>query len=195
MSSEKKEEKQIEPFIFIKGDLVDLVAQRSEWSDLYCKWINDPRVRHYSRNPMPRTLEEIKKWNEPPQGEGMRDWIVMTVYHKKDRKPIGTIGLNHINWLNRWANAFIQIGETEYWGKNVATEATKLLLKYAFEEVNLHKVSGGVAIDNVGSWTVAEKVGFEFEGILKDEFYLDGKYIDVKRYRYLKEDWLKKNNQ
>ncbi|MHA1413699.1 MAG: GNAT family N-acetyltransferase, partial [Promethearchaeota archaeon] len=69
--------------------------------------------------------------------------------------------------------------------------ATKLLLQYAFEELNLNKVSGSVAEANIGSWTVAEKVGFKFEGISRDEFYVDGKYINVKKYCYLKRDWKK----
>ena len=193
MSETEEGKKLSEAIPFIQGENIDLMPGRLEWAEHYCRWMNSPTVRRFSRNPMPRSLEEIKKWFEsPPEQQGMKDFIVFTIWHKKDKKPIGQVGLNHIHWFNRWANAFIHIGETEYWGKNIATETTNLLLKYAFEEVNLNKVSGGVAIDNVGSWTVAEKLGFKFEGILKEEFYIDGEYKDVKMYCYLKKDWMEK---
>ena len=185
------DEKIIEPNTFIEGEIIDLVPSRLEWAELYCKWMNNPKVRRYSRNIIPKSLDGIKKWFEPSPDRRVRDFIAFTIYHKKDKKPIGMIGLNHINWVNRWANAFISIGETDYWGKNIATEATKLLLQYAFEELNLNKVSGSVAEANIGSWTVAEKVGFKFEGISRDEFYVDGKYLNVKKYYYLKRDWKK----
>ncbi|MFW9773646.1 MAG: GNAT family N-acetyltransferase, partial [Candidatus Thorarchaeota archaeon] len=55
--------------------------------------------------------------------------------------------------------------------------------------LNLHKISGTVSVENVGSWKVAEKVGFTFEGIIKADIYKEGKYIDVKKYGFLKEDW------
>jgi ribosomal-protein-alanine N-acetyltransferase len=179
-------------FPFISGETIDLIAPNSNWANIYAKWGNDPEVRLYMRNVMPRTLETIKKRYEP-QEEGPPEHIGFTIYHKKDKKPIGSIGLSRINWFNRWANAYAQIGEKEYWGKEIATEAVKLLLKYAFEELNLHKISGGAAIYNIGSWTVAEKVGFTFEGISKDEFYVNGEYVDVKKYYYLQNDWFKRN--
>jgi len=67
------------------------------------------------------------------------------------------------------------------------------LIEYAFNELNLNKLHGGVAIDNIGSWSVAEKLGFTLEGIEKDEFYVDGEYLDHKTYCILKEDWEKRN--
>ena len=59
-------------------------------------------------------------------------------------------------------------------------------------ELNLHKLQGGAAIENVGSWSVAEKVGFKFNGIRKDEMYVEGKYFSMKNYGILKEDWMKR---
>ena len=183
--------KEEDVFPFISGKNIDLIAPNSSWAKIYTKWKNDPKVRLYMRNVMPRTLETTKKRYEPQERDAP-EHISFTIYHKEDKKPIGNVGLSRINWFNRWANAFAFIGEKEYWGKNIATEATKLILRYAFEELNLHKISAGAAINNIGSWSVAEKVGFTYEATLKDEFYVDGKYIDTKRYYILKDDWKKK---
>ena len=67
-----------------------------------------------------------------------------------------------------------------------------MLINYAFNELNLHKLHGGAAVENIGSWTVAKKIGFKVEGIEKDHMYVDGKYLDLKVHCFLKEDWVKK---
>ncbi|MHA2130715.1 MAG: GNAT family N-acetyltransferase, partial [Promethearchaeota archaeon] len=164
----------------------------SNHADLYVKWKNDPIVRKYARNVIPQTLDEQKKRFERKPVR-VPDHISFEIWHKIDKKPIGMIGLGHIDWVNGWANGYAQIGEKDYWNKNIATEATKLLIEYAFNELNLHKIHGGVAIENIGSWSVAEKLGFTLEGIERDEFYVDGKYIDNKTYCILKEDWERRN--
>ena len=188
MSTKKQE---IEPVPFIKGDNIDLVAPRSEWIELRCKWVNNPKNRKFLRGPLPRSKDQMKKRFESRPTDGLGDWVGFTLYHKKDKKPIGEVGLSRINWINGWANAYANIGEIEYWNKNIATEATQLLLKYAFEELNLNKVSGSVVVENKGSWVVAEKIGFKYEGILKEHKYINGKYRDEKCYGFLKSDWLK----
>ncbi|MFX0033762.1 MAG: GNAT family N-acetyltransferase [Promethearchaeota archaeon] len=180
---------------FIKGEIVDLIPSSAKYVHLYCKWMSDQKVRRFFRGPIPVIFENMKeRFENPPNGK-FKEFIDFTIIHKQDQKPIGTCGLNRINWVNQWANAFIYIGEIEYWGNDIATEAVQLVLQYGFEELNLHKISGRVAVENVGSWKVAEKVGFTLEGIIKDDFYKDGKYVDTKSYGFLKEDWEKFYNQ
>jgi len=187
---DRKEE---EVFVFIEGDKIDLVVGHSKWADLTCKWMNDPRVRRYSRNTWPLTLDEVKKWFEPSSSDrGMRDFVVLTIYHKKEKKPIGTVGLNRINWLNRTANIFAAIGYPEYWGQGIAGEASELMIKYGFEELNLNKIYSGVFEPNKRSLRAAEKLGFKKEGVSIQDVYVDGKYVDAHKFYLLKEDWLKR---
>ena len=191
MMEDKKEEDEVFPFI--EGENIDLVAGNSKWANLLCKWMNDPKVRHYARNAWPLSLEEINKWFEPPPDQGMRDFVVFTIYHKKDKKPIGSIGFNRINWLNRNANMFWSIGEVEYWGRGIITEAGKLLIKYGFTELNFHKIYAGVFSPNNRSLRVAEKLGFKEEAVLKEEVFVDGVYVDAHKLGLLKKDWIEQN--
>lgn len=186
-----KEKNDSKAFPFIEGKTINLCAHNSEHINLYVKWMNDPKVRIYARNIMPLRVEDVKKWFEPREGR-ISNFVIFELWHNKDKKPIGTAGLGHIDWVNGWANAFLSIGEPEYWNKSIATEATELLVEYAFNELNLNKLHGGVCVENIGSWAVAEKIGFEFEGIQEDEFYVGGDYLGVKAYSLLKEDWIKK---
>jgi RimJ/RimL family protein N-acetyltransferase len=155
--------------------------------------MNDPEVRHYSRNEWPLSIEDIKKWFEPSSTEGVKDFVVLIIYHKEDKRPIGNVGLNNINWLSRNANVFWSIGEKEYWGRGIATEASKLLTNYGFNELNLHKISARIFTPNKRSLKLAEKIGFKKEAILKEDLYVDGTYVDTHIYSLFKKDWMEEN--
>ena len=193
--TEDKENKEdeIKAFPFIEGETIDLVAGNSKWAQLSCKWQNDPKVRRYARNMWPHTIEDVKKWFEPSPDRHTREFVVFTIYHKRDKRPIGTVGLGRINWVSRNANIFATIGEPQYWGKGIAVEANKLLIKYGFTELNLHKIYAGVFTPNKRSLRAAEKLGFEKEAILKEEMYVDGEYHDVHKFALFKRDWMKTN--
>jgi len=191
--SEEKKQDEEEVFPFIKGERIDLVAGNSKWAKLQCKWNNDPIVRRYARNMWPLTLEEVKKWFEPPADRHTRDFVVFTIYHKGDKCPIGVVGFGRINWVNRNANVFGSIGEPEYWGRGIIGEAIKLLVRYGFTELNFHKIYAGVFSPNARSLRAAEKLGFEKEGIIKETMYVDGQYLDEHKFALFKRDWMKVN--
>ncbi len=189
------EEEKFDVFPFIEGKTVDLVAGSSKLAQITARWMNDPEVRQYSRNPWPLSLEDIQKWFEPSSDRGVKDFVVFNIYHKKDKKIIGAIGLNHINWLNRNANIFAQIGVKEYWGKGIAGEASELIIEYGFSELNLHKIHSSVFTPNTRSLRAAEKLGFTEEAVLKEEIYVGGKYVDVHKFALLKKDWIKRKDK
>ena len=178
------ETEKVKPIPFLKGKRVDLVVPRLEWVDIRARWVNYPKSRIYLRGPFPATKDDMKQRFERVREGGLGEWVGFVVY-----------GLSRINWFNGWANAYANIGETEYWNQNYATEAVELLLKYAFEELNLNKISGSVALPNKGSWSVAEKLNFRFEGVSKEDSFRDGEYLNVKHYCYLQKDWFNRKSK
>ena len=188
-------QERIEVFPFIEGKIIDLVAYNSKWAELKCKWRNDPKVRQYSRNIWPRSLDDVKKRSEivPDGHRHTRDYVNFIIYHKRDKCPIGDIGLNRIDWISRHANIFAMIGEPEYWGKGIVGEAAQLVLKYAFTELNLHKVRAGVFTPNERSLRAAEKLGLNKEAVTKEAIYVDGKYHDIHKWGLTKKEWIEKN--
>lgn len=73
----------------------------------------------------------------------------------------------------------------ELWGNGYASDAADLLVRYAYEERRLRKVSAHVLVENEESQAVLERVGFQREGRLRDERYVDGEHCDVFRYGML----------
>lgn len=175
---------------FIKGDRINLIPLLQKDINLIVRWMNDPDVRTYARNPLPRTLEEVKKWFEPKKDDEAKTDIDFLIYHKDDKKPIGTVGINNINWLDRNANLFTVIGESEYWGKGIAVEAGKMMISYAFEELNLHKIHTSIYSPNERSLRVAEKIGLVQEAVLREEIYIDGVHVNNHKFAVFKKDWL-----
>jgi len=85
----------------------------------------------------------------------------------------------------------LMIGEPDYWGHHIGTEATRLLINYAFNELNLNKLYGEIFSPNTGSIRCAENNGFTREAILKNDVYIDGEYKDTHIYSLLREEWIK----
>ncbi|MFW9971181.1 MAG: GNAT family N-acetyltransferase [Candidatus Odinarchaeota archaeon] len=174
---------------FLEGKLIALCPLNMEHANLYTKWSNDPDVRRYSRHIIPWSLDEEKKWIEPRE-ERVKKEIIFEILHRQDNKPIGTAGFSDINWYNRNANIFAEIGETNYWGKGIGPETIRLLINYGFEELNFHKIYSRIHSPNKQSLRVAEKTGFVFEGELKEHFYIDGEFVDEQQFAIFKKTWL-----
>ena len=180
------EEKEIAPFL--EGKNISLIASDLKFVSLYAKWDNDPDFRHVSRNYLPISPEAFKKYFEKKQPNPPND-IFLNIWHKQDKKLIGHIGFNRIQWADAIAVIGLMIGEKEYWGKDIGTEAVALLLEYGFNELSLFKIMGAMFHINVGSWRVAEKVGMTREIVLKKQAYMKGNYVDEYQYCMFKDEW------
>ncbi|MBR6537936.1 MAG: GNAT family N-acetyltransferase [Lachnospiraceae bacterium] len=82
--------------------------------------------------------------------------------------------------LYRWAIVLKETGEcigSAFQCKGYATEATKAIIRFSFERMNLHKVQICTKEINIPSKRVIEKCGFIYEGMLRDYFYMNGEYV------------------
>lgn len=182
---------------FIRGKNVDLLPGNNlEHINLYAKWENDQETRRYSRNSFPISLEEFKKWiKEAGEKTGTPNDLIFEIWHKKDKKIIGHVGFNYINWTDRNANLGMVIGESEYRSKDLGTEAATLLIDYGFNELNLYKIECGMYEVNVGSWKVAEKLGMHRELIYKEQAWVKGRYLDEYVYCIFLDEWKEKRKK
>jgi RimJ/RimL family protein N-acetyltransferase len=176
-------------FTFIDGEIISLAPLKMDHVDLYVTWRNRPNVRIFGRGIIPATAADIKKQIEPPNESKLPNGFDFELWHKKDKKPIGDAGVFDIDWYNRKAFLGLMIGEPEYWNQDIGTEATQLLVQYAFNELNLHKLHASIFSPNKGSIRCAEKNGFKLEATFKDDIFIDGEYMDTFIYTLFKKDW------
>lgn len=91
---------------------------------------------------------------------------------------IGQCGLSQISWKNRRAEIGIMLDSSAL-GQGFGTDAIAQLCRFAFDEMNLHKLKAVVFSFNTPAIRCYEKNGFVLEGTLKDEVFREGKYHDA----------------
>jgi len=102
---------------------------------------------------------------------------------------IGMTDLNVDNWAHREAFVAIGLGDRDYWGQGYGTDAMRLILRYAFRELNLWRVSLVVFAYNQRAIRSYEKCGFVAEGALRDRLRRDGRRHDMIFMGLLREEW------
>jgi len=175
----------------LKGNKVLLrPVRRSDLQDLL-RWFNDPEVTQYLGLYLPMTEMAEEKWIESV-GTTMASSHVLLIIEAVEaggNKPIGDIGLGNINAKDHNAGFGIAIGEKEYWSKGYGTEATRLLINYGFEQLNLHRVNSGAIDFNERSIRMHKSVGFKEEGRQRDAVYRNGRFHDLVVFGILKDEW------
>jgi len=112
-----------------------------------------------------------------------------------DNRLLGDITLEVLHaWNGRQAIVGIAIGERADWGKGYGTDAMKTLLRYAFNEMNLNRVTLNVFEYNPRAIRSYEKAGFTHEGRLRAALLRDGKRWDLLYMGVLREEWLALNS-
>jgi len=102
---------------------------------------------------------------------------------------VGACSLQHLDMRNRHAELGIWMAAREFRGLGYGTEAVQLLLRYAFDAVRLDKVHLGVYDFNEGGLRSYERVGFRYEGRLRQMIYYEGRYWDEWPMRILRAEW------
>lgn len=106
---------------------------------------------------------------------------------------IGRITLSAISrgpFQNAYMGYFI---DQQYNGKGYATHAVHLAARFAFEEIDLHRIQAGVLPRNIGSIRVLEKNKFRYEGLAKRYLRINGRWEDHNLYAITREDWSAKD--
>jgi diamine N-acetyltransferase len=170
------------PIVNIVGERVALGPIRRDLVPLYQRWLNDfGTLRTLFIPPRPLTMEEETAWYEGAATDSAAAHF--TVYETASWRPIGNSQWRGIDFRNRTAEMAIFIGDAADRGKGYGTEATRLMLDYAFTALGLHSAMLTSYAFNLAGQRAYEKAGFrEFGrrhechwmgGQLWDEIYMD----------------------
>ena len=177
------------PFV-IGGTIYLRTIEESDLTSTYREWFNDADVcRFNSNHRFPNYDEDMHAFYErviKPHHD-----IVLAIADKETDEHIGNISLVDIDTINRWGDIQILIGEKSHWGKGIGTEAVRLMLAHAFDELGLHRVRCGTSEDNIGMRKVAESLGFKEEGRSREAFWKGGVYRDIIHYGILSDEFKK----
>lgn len=176
---------------FINGKTIYLrEVIGSDINDNYHRWMNDIAITRYLEiRYIPQSKENIRRFVESMDGDSNE--IFLAICSKENNLHIGNIKLGPINWVHGFADISLLIGEKDYWGKGIATEAIRAFAAFAFNTLNLNKLKAGCYSENKGSEKAFIKAGFIREGVLKNHWRVNGKFQDEILLGLCCEDWKK----
>ena len=151
------------------------------------RWINDPEVRRFISTNFPQTEEDEEEWLRNLSKKKGKD--VVLVVETLEGVAIGLMGIHQIHDEDRTATTGALIGESEYWGKGLGKDAKKNLLNYAFNTLNLRKISSRVIAYNERSLRYSLSCGYKEEGRLKAQAFREGQFWDVVLLAIFREDF------
>jgi diamine N-acetyltransferase len=171
-----------QPIVNIVGERVALGPIRRDLLPLYQRWLNDfGTLRTLFIPPRPMTMEEETAWYDRAASDTSS--VHFTIYESTSWRPIGNSQWQDIDFRNRTAEMGIFIGDAADRGKGYGTEATRLMLDYAFTALGLHSVMLTSYAFNLAGQRAYEKAGFRtfgrrhechwMGGRLWDEIYMD----------------------
>lgn len=178
-----------------EGKLVRLAPIDHEQDpEVEARWTHDLALsRALSRKPaMPQSVAQIKKKYEAieKEVEEGKNLFHFTIRSKEDGRLIGFIRLEGIEWNHGTGWLKLAIGEARERGRGYGSEALQLMLRMAFNELNLYRLSALVGEDNPGALMFFKKHGFVEEVRRRKALMRDGKTWDVFHLGILQREWL-----
>lgn len=174
-----------------RGRLVRLAAPQAGDYEIMAAWFDDPEFQRLSTNApaRPYSAEELKADDEKWRAKDENSRVGFRIRTLADDRLIGFVDLNGIQWNNGVAGLGISIADRGYWGKGYGSDALELILRYAFDELNLYRVGLDSFAYNERAIHVYEKMGFVHEGRARGALIKDGKRYDDIFMGILREEW------
>jgi len=170
------------------GKMVRLASVDPEHdSKLFTQWSQDSEYQQLL-NSDPAVLyspKQVQEWME----KHYQEMYAFTIRTLEDDQVIGFLDMSGIDWVSGNAWVGIGIGPREYWGKGYGTDAMNVLLRFAFEQLNLRRVSLNVFEYNERAAHSYKKAGFKEEGRLRQWMQRGGERYDLIYMGILREEW------
>ena len=135
----------------------------------------------------PQMEQMVVGWAFPLSQYAQEQWF-MQHYNDPDMRfvieteqgePIGIATLLEIDWKNKMAQHGIKLAGKQQRGKGYGTDAVMAIMRYAFDELGLHRLNGAWFPDNEASKAMYMKCGWKEEGVRRDYIYKNGRYRDL----------------
>jgi len=168
------------------GKKVSLVALDLEHTDQVLTWINNEAINSSSGIRFPNSKTEQELWVKATIQNRSKKKLIIT---STDEKEVGMVSVHNIDHKNQNCEVGIYIDPNSQ-GKGYASEALKLVIRFAFLELNMFKVYANIHEDNTASISLFQKLGFNKEATIKKVIFKNGQFIDNLYFSLFKESYL-----
>lgn len=177
------------PFPTLETERLMLTDMEAEHAPALYAMRSDEEVMRYLDRPLLGSLAEAEDMIERIQREWAAGEIInWAVCLRETGECIGYVGFYRMDF----AADVVEIGYTmakAHWRRGYGREALRAVLGWAFESFGAHKVSADVNIANEASMGLLERLGFQREAVLREDFFFAGRHLDSVWYGLLREEW------
>lgn len=161
-----------------------------DYREMYESWAKYEEVcRYFPFHPVTDVelyREKVRGWAGNYESDIYFHWVIEW---KENRELIGTINLGNVEESCLMSDTCYMLSP-RYWGKGIMTEVLRAVLEYAFCEIGLNRVQAEVFEGNAASGRVLKKCGMQQEGVARQKYYKDGRFIDAQLYAVLREEFV-----
>jgi RimJ/RimL family protein N-acetyltransferase len=175
----------------LRGELVHLTAENPDvMAPNFARWNQDTGWERFLDSDPPRLFSELKHKEWLEKGLEKSDEPLWAIRKLEDEALIGFMGLFALYPQHGDTLVAIAIGERDHWSRGYGTDAMRVMLRYAFKELNMRRVGLIVFEYNPRAIRSYEKAGFTHEGRVRGAMLRDGKRWDFLYMGILREEWL-----
>jgi len=161
--------------------------------EVIARWTHDPLFAVVvSEAARPLSTEAVKKMLEKVEKkmEETRNLFHFTLRARAEEKRlVGVAKLHRLDFHSGTGNLALGIGDVNDRRHGFGSDALHLLLRFAFGELNLHRIGVWPTADNIPMMHMVEKAGFEEEARRREASFHNGEYWDVVHMGLLREKW------
>jgi RimJ/RimL family protein N-acetyltransferase len=182
---------------FLQGALIRLTAEDPEtFAKAHSRWDRDSEFKRLleSEPSIQFSVRKLTEWIQIDMEKDPPPFYLFGIRTVENDRLIGFGGLEGYIFPHGEAFAGIGIGEREFWGKGYGTDAMNVILRYAFQELNLRRVTLDTFEYNPRAIRSYEKAGFVHEGRARGYLHREGRRWDLIFMGILREEWLERNH-
>ncbi len=162
--------------------------QPTDAEALFATFSDEETMQFYGHEPH-RSLDDTRQSIEQTQSRyARREAIRWGITLKGESQVIGSCSFHHFDPDFCRAETGYELNRA-FWGRGIMTEAMSAILTYGFAELGLHRVEAIIDIGNERSKSLLLKLGFTYEGNLRQRYSFQGRFEDEHYFGLLKDEW------
>lgn len=162
--------------MYLSSERIALRTVKREDLEALGQLMDNKDIKKLTGEVYPLTEKALENFYNRTQTTDQRIWFL--IIDKASGKIIGETGLLRIFMPWRTSDYSLVIWDTEFWGKGYGKEVSRLMMDYAFNDLNLNRLAIGVVGFNHRGLKFWESIGFKEEGKQIDGYFCDGQYSD-----------------
>ncbi len=129
----------------------------SDVNDRYLGWMNDSEVTRYLDSHGPYVLEDLKDYYSKHAATDSS--MMFAIVDRRTDQHVGNLKLEPIDRCLRTAVLGVLIGDKSYWSKGICSEAVRLIIQHAFDQLGMRKIELGVRVEHSAAIRCYERAG------------------------------------